>query len=81
MYVLDTYAALAWLANEEGADTVDAVLKEAKEAGRVKSRFHISLADSYAAGLARQRNATLVTGDPEFALPEKAGWVRIQWIT
>ncbi|MDR7434818.1 MAG: type II toxin-antitoxin system VapC family toxin [Armatimonadota bacterium] len=138
MYVLDTYAVLAWLANEEGADTVDAVLDEARqgraevlmtwvnvcevyyitlrksvdsvppetaalrtvgilkelpitlvpadeelslEAGRVKSRFPIPLADSYAAGLARQRNATLITGDREFQSLENAGWIKIRWIT
>jgi predicted nucleic acid-binding protein len=43
-----------------------------------KSRFSISLADAFAAGLAKQNKAELVTGDPEFKAVEKE--VKIEWL-
>lgn len=36
-----------------------------------KARFRISLADAFAAALAKEKDATLVTGDPEFKVLEK----------
>lgn len=44
-----------------------------------KSRFTISLADAFAAALAKVKDADLVTGDPEFRplVPE----IRINWLT
>ena len=36
-----------------------------------KSRFRLSLADAFAAALARRHKAELVTGDPEFKVLEK----------
>ena len=44
-----------------------------------KSRFKISLADAFAAALAKEKKADLVTGDPEFKALEKEikiGWLR-----
>jgi ribonuclease VapC len=43
-----------------------------------KSRHRISLADAYAAALAKDRKAELVTGDPEFKPLEKE--IRIRWL-
>ena len=43
-----------------------------------KARFKISLADAFAAALAREKKAELVTGDPEF----KPFWkeIKINWL-
>jgi len=43
-----------------------------------KVRFKISLADAFAAALAKEKKAELVTGDPEFKAVEKE--VRIRWL-
>jgi ribonuclease VapC len=43
-----------------------------------KSRFKISLADAFAAALAKERKAELVTGDPEFRALEKE--IKIRWL-
>jgi predicted nucleic acid-binding protein len=42
------------------------------------SRVRLSLADAFAAALAKRLKAELVTGDPEFKAVEKE--VRIQWL-
>jgi len=43
-----------------------------------KARFKLSLADAFAAALAKERKAELVTGDPEYRALEKE--IRINWI-
>ena len=43
-----------------------------------KSRFKISLADAFAAALAKERKAELVTGDPEFRALDKE--IKIRWL-
>ena len=43
-----------------------------------KTRYKISLADAFAAALAREQNAELVTGDPEFKPLEKE--IDISWL-
>jgi len=43
-----------------------------------KSRVSFSLADAFAAALAKKHKAELVTGDPEFKAVEKE--LRIQWL-
>jgi predicted nucleic acid-binding protein len=43
-----------------------------------KSRFKISLADAFAAALAKERKAELVTGDLEFRALEKE--IKIRWL-
>ena len=43
-----------------------------------KSRFSLSLADAFAAALARRHTADLVTGDPEFKAVEKE--IKIDWL-
>jgi ribonuclease VapC len=48
-------------------------------AANLKSRFSFSLADAFAAALAKKRKAALVTADPEFRVVE--GEVKISWLT
>jgi ribonuclease VapC len=43
-----------------------------------KSRFNLSLADAFAAALAKNHKAELVTGDPEFRAVEKE--IKIEWL-
>jgi predicted nucleic acid-binding protein len=43
-----------------------------------KTRFKMSLADAFSAALAKQMEAELVTGDPEFEALEKE--IKIGWI-
>ena len=47
-------------------------------AAELKARFKISLADAFAAALAKERKAELVTGDPEFKALEKE--INITWL-
>lgn len=47
-------------------------------AGDFKARFRMSLADAFAAALAKERKAELVTGDPEFKALEKE--IKITWL-
>ena len=44
-----------------------------------KARFKLSLADAFAAALAKEKKAELVTGDPEFKALEKD--LKIAWLT
>jgi ribonuclease VapC len=50
----------------------------ADAAAEFKARHKISLADAFAAALARERKAELITGDPEFKLLEKE--IKIVWL-
>ena len=50
----------------------------ADSAADFKARFKISLADAFAAALAKEQNAELVTGDPEFKPLEKE--IDITWL-
>jgi predicted nucleic acid-binding protein len=43
-----------------------------------KARFRLSLADAFAATLAKEMKAELVTGDPEFKALERE--IRIHWL-
>ena len=128
--VLDSYALLALLRDEPGAETVADLLERAGQQNRsvhmtevnyaevqytirrkdgetvwasiagellavpiefhpadrrladvaagFKARFRISLADAFAAALAKERKAELVTGDPEFRVLEKE--IKIRWL-
>jgi len=62
-----------------GIQFIDADWGLAKEAGYFKSKNKMSLADAFAAALAKQRKGHLVTGDPEFKQIEKE--VAINWLT
>ncbi len=129
-YVFDSYAILAFLENEAGADTVEKALREVmarkalgflsiinwgeifyivmreqgestaeqvvkslehfpfalvsadqqltKAAARLKGKYRIAYADCFAAALAMQQKAVLLTGDPEFKLLERE--VKIVWL-
>ena len=44
-----------------------------------KAAYKMSLADAFAAALAREKKAVLVTGDPEFKAVE--GELKIDWLT
>ena len=50
----------------------------ADTAADLKARFKISLADAFAAALAKEKKADLVTGDPEFKPLEKE--IKINWL-
>ena len=50
----------------------------ADSAADFKARFKISLADAFAAALAKSKNAELITGDPEFKELEKE--IKINWL-
>ncbi len=50
----------------------------AEAAGEIKAHRKMSLADCFAAALAKDRKADLYTGDPEFKAVE--GEIRVVWI-
>jgi len=50
----------------------------AKQAAIFKARHKMSYADCFAAALAKQKNAELITGDPEFKAVEKE--IKINWL-
>ena len=50
----------------------------ADTAADFKARHKISLADAFAAALAKEKKAELVTGDPEFKALEKE--IKIKWL-
>src|SRR5690349_16836187 len=50
----------------------------ADTAADFKARFKMSLADAFAAALAKEKRAEIVTGDPEFKALEKE--LKITWL-
>jgi len=50
----------------------------ADSAADFKVRFRMSLADAFAAALAKEKKAELITGDPEFKPLEKE--IKINWL-
>jgi ribonuclease VapC len=50
----------------------------ADTAADFKARFKLSLADAFAASLAKERRTELVTGDPEFRPLEKE--IKVHWL-
>lgn len=73
----DADQTLRWL-NEMGITIVDADMKLTQIAATYKAKGGISYADTFAAALAKQQKATLITGDPEFKQLEKA--IAITWL-
>lgn len=49
-------------------------------AARLKAAYRISFADCFAAALAQQLDAVIVTGDPDFALLEANRLVSVEWL-
>lgn len=50
------------------------------EAARIKATYALSYADCFAAALARQLDARVVTGDREFRPLEAAGVIDVEWL-
>ncbi len=61
-----------------GIEFKDADWKLTRQAGLFKSRYKMSYADCFAAALAKQENAELVTGDREFIHVERD--IRVRWL-
>jgi len=61
-----------------GIKLVDADWDLAHEAAGFKSKHKMSFADCFAAALARQKNANLITGDQEFKQVQKE--ISITWL-
>lgn len=59
-------------------EVIDADIELAEAAGELKTSHAMSLADCFAAALAKQKKAELYTGDPEFKSVESE--IRIVWI-
>ena len=77
----DGDAAWATVASELTAAPIEfhpATRPLADIAAGFKARFRLSLADAFAAALAKEMNAELVTGDPEFKALETE--IKIRWL-
>jgi predicted nucleic acid-binding protein len=61
-------------------ELVDATSGLTLDAARIKSKYSIAYADSFAAALAQYVNAHVVTGDEEFKQLERDGVVSIEWL-
>ena len=61
-----------------GIDFVEAHWDLAQEAGRFKAKNRMSFADCFAAALAKDKTATLLTGDKEFKQIERE--ITISWL-
>lgn len=53
-------------------------LQLARQAAIFKARHRLSLADAFAAALAKEKRAELLTGDPEFRVLE--GEIKLRWL-
>ena len=69
------------LRGEIPVSVVDATRPRVLQAARLKARFPIALADAFAVQVAREKDVPLVTGDPEIRAVERAGEVRVAWIS
>lgn len=49
-------------------------------AAEIKARGRMSYADAFAAALAQELSAPVVTGDPEFAPLEQEGMLQVVWL-
>ena len=63
---------------ELGIAFVDASWSLAHEAAKYKSRHRMAYADCFAAALTKQKDAVLLTGDPEFKQVERE--ITIDWL-
>ncbi len=61
-----------------GISIVSADWQLTHEAARLKARYGLSYTDGFAAALAKQMKAHLVTGDPDFTQLEKE--IQITWL-
>jgi ribonuclease VapC len=77
----DGDAAWTMIANELKAAPIEfhpATRRLADLAAEFKARHALSLADAFAAALAKEKKTELVTGDPEFKAVEKE--IKINWL-
>lgn len=70
--------AFVTIRDELPVELVPADLSLSVEAARLKAAHPISLADCYAAALARQLEASVLTGDPDFTRLQAL--VNVQWL-
>lgn len=75
--VRDAEKAIFWL-REMGVRFVDVDWEITRIAAGYKAKGGLSYADAFAAALAKQKGAHLITGDPEFKRLEKD--IRIDWL-
>ena len=61
-----------------GIELIDADWPRTRLAGAVKARYRMSYADCFAAALAKERKASLATGDKEFKQVEDE--VTVHWL-
>jgi predicted nucleic acid-binding protein len=61
-----------------GIDFIDVDWKLARQAGTFKSKNRMSFADCFAAALAKEHKAELITGDKEFKQIENE--IKISWL-
>ena len=61
-----------------GIDFVEADWHLARDAARYKSKHKMSYADCFAAALTKQKDAVLLTGDPEFKQIERE--ITVRWL-
>jgi ribonuclease VapC len=77
----DGDAAWAMIANELKATPIEfhpTTRRLADLAAEFKARHRLSLADAFAAALAKDKKSELVTGDPEFKVLESE--IKIHWL-
>jgi len=65
---------------QPGVDVVAPTWERIRAAAEIKAEGGLSFADAFAAALAREASAPLVTGDPEFAALERRGMIRVIWL-
>lgn len=49
-------------------------------AARLKARHPVAYADAFAAALAKELDLPVLTGDPDFAILERSGECRVEWL-
>lgn len=59
---------------------IDATWPRVKQAAEIKVAGRLSLADCFCAGLAQEKQATVVTRDREFEILEQEGKIAVLWL-
>jgi predicted nucleic acid-binding protein len=70
----------ATIFQQPNVQVVEAGWSRVRAAAELKAEGGLSFADAFAASLARELAAPLVTGDPEFAGLEQRGVIRVLWL-
>ncbi len=60
--------------------TISATDRLVLKAASLKAKYPIAYADAFAAVTAMEKEATLVTGDPDFKEIEKKNVIKIEWL-